>query len=69
MCFPFWMRVLSAVGLLANVVAMPNLSGAAKWLEIMCILATVLAAELVGRHFETAERQKFIERRWLKPSV
>ena len=63
MCFPFWMRVLCVVCLLANVFAMPNLTGLDKPLESMYMLATVLAAEFVGRYFETAERQKFIERR------
>jgi len=61
LCFPFWMRVVIGSCLLVNVVAVPNLTGFDKSLENVCMSSVVLAAELVGRHFEKLERRRFVE--------
>jgi len=63
MCFPCWMRVLTAGGLFANAVATQNLTVYDKTLEDLCMLTDLLAAELVGRHFQRAMRGRFVEKR------
>ena len=64
------MRVVIGSCLLVNVVAVPNLTGFDKSLENVYMCSIVLAAELVGRHFEKLKRRRFVESwRLQKPNI